>query len=135
MSANKSRVVWFGVEFGAAGLVDVHIRHGGLTGWRMPGFCEQRFTSILCLLLAWATTQRSHPAPAAELADVIFRHGRVYTVNEKQPIAEALAVKDGKLLFVGSDDGAGLFRGAGTRVVDLGGHTVVPGLTDSHCHL
>jgi predicted amidohydrolase YtcJ len=71
----------------------------------------------------------------AEPADVIYRHAKIYTVNDKQPRAESLAVKGGKIVFVGPDAAATGYQGPATRVVDLEGRTVVPGLTDSHCHL
>ena len=72
-------------------------------------------------------------ASAAETADTIFINGNVYTVNEKQPRAEAIAVNRDRIIFVGSNDEAKKFR---TKiVVDLAGKTVVPGLTDSHCHI
>lgn len=87
------------------------------------------------LFAAWIVGVPVFRSIAAESADVIYWHGRIYTVSEKQPRAEALAVKGGKLAFVGSDADAAKWRGPETRVVDLGGHTVVPGLTDSHCHL
>jgi predicted amidohydrolase YtcJ len=70
-----------------------------------------------------------------EPADVVYKHGQIYTVNEKQPRAESLAVKDGRIVFVGVDADVAQYEGGATRIVDLGGHTVVPGLTDSHCHL
>jgi predicted amidohydrolase YtcJ len=73
--------------------------------------------------------------PAAEPADLILRNGNVYTVNDKQPQAEAIAVKDGRIVSVGSNDTAELFHGTQTRVIDLRGRTVLPGLTDSHCHI
>ena len=57
------------------------------------------------------------------------------TVNEKQPRAEAVAIKGGKFVFVGSNADAAQYETAGVRVVDLQGKTVVPGLTDSHVHL
>jgi predicted amidohydrolase YtcJ len=71
---------------------------------------------------------------AADLADVVFKHGNVYTVNEAQPHAEAVAVKQGRIVFVGSDVDAAKYE-TGARVIDLAGKTVVPGLTDSHYHL
>jgi predicted amidohydrolase YtcJ len=49
--------------------------------------------------------------------------------------AEAVAVKDRRIVFVGSNQDVAKFRGAKTRIIDLGGHTVVPGMTDSHCHI
>ncbi|PYK78744.1 MAG: amidohydrolase [Verrucomicrobia bacterium] len=72
-------------------------------------------------------------ASAAETADTIFINGNVYTVNEKQPRAEAIAVNRDRIIFVGSNEEAKKFRSK--KVVDLAGKTVVPGLTDSHCHI
>jgi predicted amidohydrolase YtcJ len=71
----------------------------------------------------------------AEVADIVFKNGNVYTVNDRQPRAQAIAVKSGKIIFVGSNADAAAHEGKGTRVVDLRGSTVVPGLTDSHYHL
>jgi predicted amidohydrolase YtcJ len=67
-------------------------------------------------------------------AEVLFKHANVYTMNEAQPRAEAIAVDKGRIVFVGPDQLAeAMFTPA--RVIDLDGKTVVPGLTDSHCHL
>lgn len=71
----------------------------------------------------------------AEPADIVFTSGNIYTVNDRQPRAEAIAVKGGRIVFVGSNAEAKTFQEASTRVVDLAGKTVVPGLTDSHCHI
>jgi predicted amidohydrolase YtcJ len=71
----------------------------------------------------------------AEDVDLAVVNGNIYTVNEKQPHAEAFAVKDQRIAFVGSTADVEKLRGANTRVIDLGGKTVVPGLTDSHCHI
>src|SRR5689334_21094493 len=70
-----------------------------------------------------------------ETADVLFLHGNIYTVNPQQPRAEAIAVRQDKIVFVGSDADALKYQTKSTRIVDFGGKTVVPGLTDSHCHL
>src|SRR6266540_3634790 len=72
---------------------------------------------------------------AAEAVDLIVVNGNIYTANEKQPRAEAFAVKDQKIAFVGSTADVQKLGSAKTRVIDLGGKTVVPGLTDSHCHI
>ncbi len=72
--------------------------------------------------------------PPADPADVVFVNGNIYTVNEKQPRAEAIAVKGDRIVFVGSNANAKRFQGAGTRVIDLHGETVVPGMTDAHYH-
>ena len=74
-------------------------------------------------------------AQAADSADLIFKEGNVYTVNDKQPRAEAIAVRGDRIVAVGSDEEISRLKGDKTRVIDLHGHTVVPGLTDSHCHI
>jgi predicted amidohydrolase YtcJ len=68
-------------------------------------------------------------------ADVIFRNGNFYTVNPKQPRAQAVAVRNGRFLYVGSNAGATKYQNADTQVIDLRGRTVVPGMADSHYHL
>src|SRR5437870_119521 len=71
----------------------------------------------------------------AETADRIFINGNIYTVNEKQRHAEAIAVHRDRIIFVGTNPDAEKFRGDKTHIVDLAGKTVLPGLTDSHCHI
>ena len=70
---------------------------------------------------------------AAQDVDLLLFNGNVYTVNEKLPKAEAIAVKKDRIVFVGSNDDARKFRAP--RAIDLHSYTVVPGLTDSHCHI
>lgn len=74
-------------------------------------------------------------ASAAETADIIFTNGNVYTVNDKQPRAEAIAVREDRIVFVGSNADTQKFRSDKTRIIDLAGKTVTPGFTDSHCHI
>ncbi|MBO0694903.1 MAG: amidohydrolase [Verrucomicrobia bacterium] len=69
----------------------------------------------------------------ADDADLILRNGNVYTVAERQPKAEAIAVKNSRIVFVGSSDDAKKFRAP--KIIDLHGRTVVPGFTDAHCHI
>lgn len=71
---------------------------------------------------------------AAQSADLILRHATVYTVNAAQPKAQAVAVKDGKILFVGSDAGVVRFIGPTTKAIDLQGRFVYPGFVDAHAH-
>ena len=71
----------------------------------------------------------------AETAGTIFINGNIYTVNEKQPHADAIAVQRDRIIFVGANADAEKFRGNKTRIVDLAGKTVTPGFTDSHCHI
>jgi predicted amidohydrolase YtcJ len=89
--------------------------------------------SVLALTVTLLLLQSVGAKP--ESADVVFKNGNVYTVNERQPRAEAIAVKGGKIIFVGSNKDVKNYEGKGTRVIDLNGNTVVPGLTDSHYHL
>lgn len=69
----------------------------------------------------------------AEDVDLLLTNGNVYTVNNRQPHAEAIALKNGRVVFVGSNKDAKKFHAA--KVVDLQERTVVPGFTDSHCHI
>ena len=64
--------------------------------------------------------------------DLIIKNAKIYTVNKKQPWATALAVKDGKFIYVGQDAGLTDFEGP---VKDAGGKFIIPGLIDSHCHI
>jgi predicted amidohydrolase YtcJ len=68
-------------------------------------------------------------------ADLVVRGGRIVTLGADQPCAEALAVRDGRLVYVGDDGGVTAFVGPATRVVELSGQTVLPGLIDAHAHL
>lgn len=71
--------------------------------------------------------------PANE-ADLIFGNARVYTVDARMPWAEAVAVKNGKIVFVGSAGGAREWQGPQTRMIDLKGRMMMPGLGDVHNH-
>ncbi len=66
--------------------------------------------------------------------DLVVLNGRVYTIDDMSPRAEAFAVKNGRFIAVGSmSEVRGLATG-GTQVIDAGGMTVVPGFIDAHCH-
>ena len=75
------------------------------------------------------------PAQTRTPADLIVTNARIYTVDESHPSAQALAVKDGRILFAGSEREALALRGPGTKMVDAGGHTIIPGMVDAHAHL
>ena len=70
-----------------------------------------------------------------ESADIIYRNGKIYTANEALPWAQAIAIKNGKIAIVGSDESIEASIGARTTVVDLEGKFVMPGLHDPHVHL
>ena len=67
-------------------------------------------------------------------ADVIFHHGEVYTMNPRQAWARAVAVKDKKILYVGSNAGAAFFLGPKTKLIDLRGRMLMPGFVEGHLH-
>src|SRR5687768_8571535 len=75
------------------------------------------------------------PVPQSTRADIVFKNGNVYTVDDKKPRAEAIAVAKDRIVFVGSNADAQKFVGPQTRVVDLKGSTVLPGFADAHQHL
>jgi predicted amidohydrolase YtcJ len=67
-------------------------------------------------------------------ADLVLTNGKVVTVDPKFAIHQAVAIKDGRFVAVGTEREARLWTGPGTRVVNVGGRTVIPGLIDSHIH-
>ncbi len=67
-------------------------------------------------------------------ADKVYVNGKIYTVNENKDWAEAVAVKDGKIIFVGSDTDAEAYANDAAEVIDLEGKMMLPGFIDGHCH-
>jgi predicted amidohydrolase YtcJ len=70
----------------------------------------------------------------AQDADLVLRNGVIWTVDEKNPRAEAIASRDDRIIYVGSDAAIEQFIGPNTTVVDLGGKFVTPGFNDNHVH-
>jgi predicted amidohydrolase YtcJ len=68
-------------------------------------------------------------------ADRVFQHGHILTLDPATPMVQALAVRDGRIVAVGTDREMAELGGPGTRFADLGGCTVVPGFHDAHCHI
>ncbi|MEZ5930944.1 MAG: amidohydrolase [Alphaproteobacteria bacterium] len=71
----------------------------------------------------------------ADTADLIIKNARCLTQDDARPRAEALAIRGRHILGVGSEDEVEALTGAGTRVIDAGGGTVLPGIIESHLHL
>lgn len=73
-------------------------------------------------------------AEERKLADSVYHTGKIYTVDANLPWAQAVAVKDGRIIFVGSDDGVRSHIGPETAVHDLRGRLMLPAFQDSHIH-
>lgn len=82
-----------------------------------------------------AKQEAATTSAAADTADMIFNNAKVYTVNPKQPWAEAVAIKGNKLVYVGDSAGADKLKGDKTEVLDLAGKMVLPGFVSGHDHL
>lgn len=78
----------------------------------------------------------ARPAFAADAgqADLVFHNGDVHTMDPKRPRASAVAVRAGRIAYVGADSGARAFAGSGTEVIDLRGRSLLPGINDTHLH-
>jgi len=72
---------------------------------------------------------------AGQVADIVLVNGNIVTIDAKRTVAQALAIKGGLILSVGDDQAVRSLSGDSTKVIDLGGRTVTPGLIDAHCHL
>lgn len=88
------------------------------------------FLMVFCVFLG---TSCQSP-PAKEMADLVLLNGKGWTLNPDKPWAEAVAVKDGKILEVGSTKDVKKTVGEKTQAVDLKGDMILPGFIDSHTH-
>ncbi len=86
---------------------------------------------ILIALLALTAA----PSLAEDPADLVLRNGRFYPVSSPGSVDGSLAVRGSRIAYLGDDAGVGPLIGAATRIVELGGRTVTPGLIDAHSHL
>ncbi len=87
----------------------------------------------ICLLVCLAAGL--HACSKQSPADLILTGGIIHTLDPDQPGAEAVAVRDGRIIYVGSSTGVKKFETAATTVIDLAGLTMFPGLVDAHAHL
>ena len=92
---------------------------------------ERIFAVLTSLLLAAFLT----PAAWGENpAGRVYRNGVVFTADSQNGIAEAVAIRDGRIVYVGSNQGVEPFIGAASTVIDLKGKFLMPGLEDGHMH-
>jgi predicted amidohydrolase YtcJ len=95
----------------------------------MIGRCIAQYAAVAtgAVLLAACTPSRQH-------ADLVFQGGSIYTVDAARSWAEAVAISNGEISFVGTDDAAAEFIGPDTKVVNLRGRMMLPAFQDSHIH-
>ncbi|HVW70156.1 MAG TPA: amidohydrolase [Steroidobacteraceae bacterium] len=89
---------------------------------------------VLLGMIAAGLAQADAPPPGGAPADAVYLNGYVYTVDGKDSVRQALAVRGGRIAYVGTDAGAKALAGPATQVVDLHGRMVMPGLIDGHMH-
>ncbi|PEV97815.1 urease [Bacillus cereus] len=106
----------------------------------------KRTIMIICLILSMTWVSACTPGvgegengsfvlPNQLPKNVVFKNGTIYTSNDKQDIVEAVAVKEGKITFVGSNKDVEGFINEDTKVVDLQGRFILPGFVDNHNHI
>jgi len=86
---------------------------------------------LLALVVGVSLPVMAQRAPA----DLVVTNGRIYTADATRPVVDAMAIRGGRVVFVGDRAGAMALTGASTQVLDLDGLTVIPGMTDAHAHV
>lgn len=101
-----------------------------------PQPTDQLRASLLSIAIALggSTAAGATSQTANAPADTIYVGGYVYTVDSHDSVQEALAVRDGRIAYVGSNSGARALAGKATRLIDLHGRMLMPGLVDGHMH-
>ncbi len=97
---------------------------------RNPSICG----ALLCAALFFGIAGCQARAPEGHSADLVLRGGVVHTVSDEQRRAEAIAVTDGGIIFVGGNDDVEAHIGPETDIVELDGRLVLPGIIDAHLH-
>lgn len=99
--------------------------------WSLP---NTRLALVLVTLSVSLTMSPVHTNAQQRPADTVMTNGYVYTVDETHSVAEAIAIDQGRIVFVGNDGDARRYIGDGTEVVDLKDRMVLPGIHDGHLH-
>ena len=91
---------------------------------------------MVATVVAMASAMAAAPLSAQQQpADLVVTNGRIYTADGARPVVDAMAIRGGRVVFVGDRAGARALTGANTRTLDLQGRTVIPGMTDAHAHV
>ena len=93
--------------------------------------------AVFFLLIAFLSSQASAQTGRGMVifADAVYHNGKVITVDERFSLVQAFAVREGKIMAVGTNSEVQDLAGPNTRRLDLKGKTVIPGLIDTHSHL
>ena len=91
---------------------------------------RRKLVLVLAIAGAIAQIKAQQPAP-----DLILTNGKIITVDERFSIGQAVAIRDGRFVAVGTNQGVTALAGPRTRRIDLRGRAVIPGLIDNHMHL
>jgi hypothetical protein len=94
-----------------------------------------RFRPLACFVALLSIVGLKTSRSLAQSADAIYSGGTIITMHDAAPRAEAVAVKDGRIIAVGTKAELERFRDARTKAVDLGGKTMLPGFIDGHGHV
>jgi predicted amidohydrolase YtcJ len=93
-----------------------------------------RLGSLLLVSAILSPGVSAAQTPQSHVANTILLNGRIYTLDSRQPWAEAVAISDDKILAVGSVKDISSYRDSSTKIIDLGGRLLLPGFTDCHIH-
>jgi len=91
-------------------------------------------TIVLSVSVVMAATSAASADATTGPADRVYRNGVIFTADANQSSAEAIAIRNGRIIYVGGNDGLGRYIGAATINVDLKGRFLMPGLIDGHMH-
>ena len=95
------------------------------------GFKNYLWLAALLIVLT-TSCQPTSNSTNQETADLVITNAKIFTSNKQQPWAEALAIKDGKFVYVGDANGIASFKS--TNSINLNGKLVIPGMIDAHAH-
>src|SRR5690606_19794369 len=87
------------------------------------------------ILLLYAVVLISSCQPRREPAEFVITGGKIYTMDKKNPVAEAVAINADTIVFAGSEEGIKSFVGKHTRIINLEGKIMTPGFIEGHGHL
>lgn len=89
----------------------------------------------VAILSALSFSSCTRQQSSTNVADVVIRNARVYTVDKDRPWAQAVATRGDRIIWVGSDNEAQKYIATSTKVIDAGGRMMLPGFIDSHLHV